>query len=92
MPITPDTFRFFFDFLPAAKAERRGLRLRVDGRFMAEARTPKRWDLDKPSPFESTRTLDPDPVDAINDDAVRDLREVFPVFRQATGGSSNGPA
>ena len=83
VPITPDTFKFFFDFLPAAKAERRGLRLRLDHRFMAEARTPTRWDLDRASPFETTRTLDPDPVTSINDDAVRDLREVFPVFRQA---------
>lgn len=83
VPITPDTFKFFFDFLPAAKAERRSLRLRLDNRFMEEARMPKRWDLDHASPFETTRTLDPDPVTSINDDAVRDLREAFPVFRQA---------
>ena len=83
VPITPDTFKFFFDFLPAAKAERRGLRLRLDNTFMAEARQPKRWDLDRASPFETIRTLDPDPVGSINDDAVRNLREVFPVFRQA---------
>jgi len=83
VPITPDTFKFFFDFLPAAKAERRGLRLRLDKTFMAEARQPKRWDLDRASPFETIRTLDPDPVGSINDDAMRNLREVFPVFRQA---------
>lgn len=84
VPITPDTFRFFFEFLPAARSERRGLRLRLDHRFLAEARTPKRWDLDRPSPFETTRTLDPDPVMSINAAAVRDLKEVFPVFRGAT--------
>lgn len=84
VPITPDTFRFFFDFLPAARSQRRSLRLRFDSRFMAEARTPARWDLDKPSPFETTRTLDPDPVESINDDAVRKLRSVFPVFNNAT--------
>ncbi len=81
VPITPDTFRFFFDFLPAARSQHRALRLRVDGRFMAEARTAKRWALDKPSPFEGTRTLDPDPVTPINDAAVTSLQEVFPVFR-----------
>ena len=83
VPITPDTFKFFFEFLPAAKAERRGLRLRLDRDFIAEARTPKRWDLDRASPFETVRTLDPDPVERINDDAMRTLREAFPVFRQA---------
>lgn len=83
VPITPDTFRFFFDFLPAARAERRGLRLRLDDRFMTEARMPKHWDLDKASPFEGARTLDPDPVSSINDAAVRELKDVFPVFRGA---------
>ena len=84
VPITPDTFRFFFDFLPAARSQHRSLRLRFDSRFMAEARTPARWDLGKPSPFETTRTLDPDPVESINDDAVRHLCSVFPVFNKAT--------
>ena len=81
VPITPDTFRFFFDFLPAARAERRGLRLRLDHRFLEEARTPKRWALDVPSPFETTRTLDPDPVQSINDHALTKVREAFPAFR-----------
>lgn len=84
VPVTPDTFRFFFDFLPAARAERRGLRLRLDDRFLAEARTPKRWALDRPSPFETARTLDPDPVPSINAAAMRDLKAVFPVFQKAT--------
>ena len=83
VPVTPDLFKFFFEFLPAAKAERRGLRLRLDHRFMQEARMPKRWDLDRASPFETIRTLDPDAVTSINDDAMRSLRELFPVFRTA---------
>ena len=82
VPITPDTFKFFFEFLPAAKSERRGLRLRLDHRFLQEARMPKRWDLDQASPFETIRMLDPDPVESINEDAMKSLREVFPVFGQ----------
>jgi glycine/D-amino acid oxidase-like deaminating enzyme len=81
VPIVPDTFRFFREFLPAAKAERRGLRPRLDGRFMREAMTPKRWALDKPSPFERDRTLDPDPVASINESAGTQIQAVFPVFR-----------
>ena len=83
VPVTPDTVRFFRQFLPAAKAERRGLQLRLDRRFVNEARTPKRWALDRPSPFETTRTLDPDPVPSINGAAQRSLAELFPVFRNA---------
>jgi glycine/D-amino acid oxidase-like deaminating enzyme len=84
VPITPDTFKFFREFLPAARAERRGLRLRLDHRFMQEARMPKHWALDKPSPFETIGTLDPDPVESINADAAKSIGEVFPVFRNVT--------
>ena len=84
VPIVPDTFRFFSEFLPAARAERRGLRLRIDHRFVAEARTPKRWALDRPSPFERDRMLDPEPERAINAAAVSAIQDAFPVFRGMT--------
>jgi glycine/D-amino acid oxidase-like deaminating enzyme len=83
VPITPDTFRFFREFLPAARAERRGLRLRLDHRFLQEARMPQRWALDEPSPFETIRMLDPDPVASINTEAAKSIAEVFPVFNAA---------
>ena len=84
VPITPDTFRFFREFLPTARAERRGLRLRLDQSFMQEARMPKRWALDKPSPFETIRMLDPDPVPPINMAAAKSIGEVFPLFNKVT--------
>ncbi len=83
VPIVPDTLRFFREFTPAAKATRKALRLRLDNRFMTELRTPRRWALDKASPFEEARTLDPDPVDSINDGAMKSLKAVFPAFRDA---------
>ena len=83
MPITPDTFRFFFEFLPAARATRRGLRLRLDDRFLTEARMPKRWALDRESPFETTRVLDPDPAPAINTEALSAAADAFPIFKRA---------
>jgi glycine/D-amino acid oxidase-like deaminating enzyme len=81
VPITPDSFRFFGEFLPAARAERRGLRLRLERSFLDEALTPSRWALDQPSPFEKTRTLDPDAVTSINTQAEAAIGEVFPIFR-----------
>ena len=83
VPVTPDTIRFFREFLPAARAERRGLRLRLDRRFVDEALTPRRWALDRPSPFERIRTLDPDAVMPINASAQREIGAVFPAFRAA---------
>jgi glycine/D-amino acid oxidase-like deaminating enzyme len=84
VPIVPDTFNFFAEFLPAARAERRGLRLRLDRRFVREALTPKHWALDRPSPFERDRMLDPEPVRPINEAAAGSIRSVFPAFRNMT--------
>ncbi len=79
--IVPDSFRLFFDFLPALMLDRSGLRLRLGQRFLAEARLKRRWRLDEISPFEQVRVLDPAPVDAILDEAAASLRDYFPAFR-----------
>ena len=46
--------------------------------FIDEWRTPRQWALDKPSPFEATRALNPEP----NERVLKDIREnmglVFP--------------
>jgi glycine/D-amino acid oxidase-like deaminating enzyme len=78
VPIVPDTFRFFFKFLPALMAEWGELHLRLDNRFLSEARTPKRWDMDKPSPFEEVRVLDPTPDKVRSEKAVAKMKEMFP--------------
>ena len=80
-PITPSTFRYCFKFLPALKHELSVLRLRIGQEFIDEWRTPVRWALDEPSPFEKTRVLNPAP----NENVVRGIREnlgiVFPELR-----------
>ena len=59
--ITPSTFRYSFKFLPALKREFKVLRIRVGKDFIDEWRTSTRWPLDRPSPFETQRVLDPEP-------------------------------
>ena len=81
--IVPDSFRLFFDFLPALRLEWEYLRFRLGERFIEEWRTPRRWALDRESPFERVRVLDPDPVGRDNDAAQKRIAEVFPVFAQA---------
>lgn len=81
--ITPDSFRYFRDFLPALKAEWSSLQLRFGGRFFEEWRTPKRWALDAPSPFERVRILDPVPSRTIADRALEGAAKRFPVFKSA---------
>jgi glycine/D-amino acid oxidase-like deaminating enzyme len=66
--VTPDTFRLFFDFLPALVTQWHELRLRVGRSFLEEWRVPRSWALDAVTPFETVRTLDPAPSLAILDE------------------------
>ncbi len=76
--ILPDSFRQFFQFLPALKLDWSGLRLRLGKRFIDEARLKRRWRLDERSPFEEVRILDPEPVHSILDEAAASLRDYYP--------------
>lgn len=81
--ITPDSFRLFFDYLPAWKTEWRDLRLRAGQRFAEEWRTKKRWTLDEQTPFERVRTLDPKPHETIVRAGFENLQRAMPAFRGA---------
>jgi glycine/D-amino acid oxidase-like deaminating enzyme len=82
--IMPDSFRLFREFLPALKLDWNGLRLRFGRRFFDEGRLARRWPLDKTSPFEKVRVLDPEPVTSILDEAQASLKDYFPAFRGMT--------
>lgn len=79
-PVVPDAFRYLRDFLPALWAERHGIRPRLGAPFLRELTQPTRWRLDRPSPFEAMRILDPAPHPAILSQARRHLTSAFPVF------------
>jgi glycine/D-amino acid oxidase-like deaminating enzyme len=79
--IVPDTFRFFFDYLPALRLQWSSMRLRIGGKFLEEWQVPRRWALDAPSPFERVRTLDPEPYEPIMEQARTSLIAAFPAFR-----------
>jgi glycine/D-amino acid oxidase-like deaminating enzyme len=78
--LTPDSFRLFFDFLPALVTQWHELRPRVGRSFLEEWRIPRAWPLDAESPFEQVRTLDPAPSNAILLEGERNLVRSFPVF------------
>ena len=79
--IVPDSWRFFSDFLPALRMRRGDLKLRLGRRFLDELRLPAHWDLDRPSPFEAVRTLDPPAPEAILQQARVHATQAFPVLR-----------
>ena len=78
--LAPDSFRLFFDFLPAFVTQWHELRLRVGRSFLEEWRIPRSWALDAETPFEMMRTLDPAPSHAILDEGASNLVRSFPAF------------
>lgn len=83
VPIVPDSFRFFADFLPALQMEWKGLRLSLDGRFFAELEEAAKVPLDRPSPYEKMRVLDPAPDERYLREALEGLKRLFPAFGAA---------
>ncbi|MFO1055684.1 MAG: FAD-binding oxidoreductase [Dongiaceae bacterium] len=79
--LVPDSFRFAMDFLPVLRLNWHDLRFRVGRRFLTEAQLPSRWALDQVSPFETVRTLDPEPVLGHVEQARSGLIAAFPQFR-----------
>jgi glycine/D-amino acid oxidase-like deaminating enzyme len=81
--LTPDSFRLFFDYLPAWKSEWRDLRLRTGARFVEELKRKRRWDLGETTPFEDVRVLNPSPNNRIVHGGLANLQRVMPAFRGA---------
>jgi len=78
--LTPSTFRYAFKFLPALMQEIRILRLRIGKDFIDEISMPTRWPLDKESPFEQTRVLNPDPSKRVLRGIRKSMDALFPAL------------
>jgi glycine/D-amino acid oxidase-like deaminating enzyme len=81
VPIVPDTFRLFKKFLPNYKLERKRLRLRFDQQFFKEMRLAKKWGLNSITPFEVERINKVQPNQKIINEAVNNLKRLFPELR-----------
>ena len=88
--LVPDTFRLFPEYLPTVRIHRKKLRFRVGRRFVEEWRTPRKWALDGPSPFEAVRVLDPAADPFVLERARASIAESFPAFRNVTVAESWG--
>jgi glycine/D-amino acid oxidase-like deaminating enzyme len=77
-PVTPASFRYFAKFIPALLQELKLVRLSFGREFIDEWNTPKVWELDKPSPFEDTRVLNPSPTPGVLKGIRRNLDTMFP--------------
>jgi glycine/D-amino acid oxidase-like deaminating enzyme len=82
VPLVPDSLRYFREFLPTIRKEAAALKPRVNAQSFFELRAPRHWSLDKPSPFEKTRVLDPAPNKTMNRVALDAMTRLYPQFRQ----------
>lgn len=82
-PVTPDSFRLLGKFLPALREMGDEMNLALTSDFFRAMAVPKRWALDKVSPFEKARVLAPTPDNGLLDKAFEAVAQEFPVFRQA---------
>jgi glycine/D-amino acid oxidase-like deaminating enzyme len=88
--LVPDSFRLLPEYLPTVRLHWNKLRFRVGRRFVEEWQTPRRWELDAPSPFEQMRVLDPEADPLVLDRARASIGEAFPAFKNVAVAESWG--
>jgi glycine/D-amino acid oxidase-like deaminating enzyme len=80
VPLVPDSLRYLREFLPTVRNEAASLKPRLTAQSLRELRWPRRWALDRASPFEKMRVLDPAPNQAMNREALDAMIGLYPQF------------
>jgi glycine/D-amino acid oxidase-like deaminating enzyme len=76
--LTPDGIRYARQFWPTFVQRRAKLKMRLGRPFFDELLRGASWSLDKPSPFEATRVLDPAPDMTLIEEALGMLTKAYP--------------
>jgi glycine/D-amino acid oxidase-like deaminating enzyme len=79
-PLVPDSLRYLREYLPTIRKEAPSMKVRLNAQSWRELTAPRRWPLDRPSPFEKTRVLDPEPNRAFNRGAWDAMVGLYPQF------------
>ncbi len=70
-------------YLSTLRAQWSNVRLSLGSEFLRDLTLPRRWSVAARSPFEQIRTMDPPVNDNLNAEALRNIREAWPVFNDA---------
>jgi glycine/D-amino acid oxidase-like deaminating enzyme len=81
VPLVPDSLRYLREYLPTIRREGSAIRPRLNAQCWRELFGPRRWPLDRPSPFERARVLDPAPNRTLNREAWEAMVRLYPQFR-----------
>lgn len=82
-PLTLDHLLIGTRYIPMLRAQWANVRLSLGKAFLSDLVLPRRWSATGRSPFERVRTLDPPPNHALNDEALNNLVQAWPVFKEA---------
>lgn len=81
VPLVPDSLRYLREFWPTLRREAHTMSPRLNALSWFELGLARRWPLDRPSPFERLRVLDPTPDARLNREAWQAMVALFPAFR-----------
>jgi glycine/D-amino acid oxidase-like deaminating enzyme len=82
VPLVPDSLRYLREYLPTIRQEGSTIKPRLNTQSWRELVGPRRWPLDRPSPFERTRVLDPAPNRTLNRKAWDAMVRLYPQFHR----------
>jgi glycine/D-amino acid oxidase-like deaminating enzyme len=82
--IGPDAFRHLFAYVPTLRNDYKSTHFHPAApRHYPDAwTTPRRWDADRPSPFEAIRVLNPAPNMGLLNEVVTEFAAAFPAARR----------
>jgi glycine/D-amino acid oxidase-like deaminating enzyme len=81
--LTPDHLLIGSHYISTLRANWANIRIRLGKPFLNDLALPRRWRATAASPFEHVRTLDPPPNEALNAEALHNLIQAWPVFKDA---------
>ena len=82
-PITLDHLLIGWRYLTQLRTQRSFLRTSLGRAFLQDLALARRWGADSRSPFEQIRTLDPAFNPGLNQEALTNLADAWPAFKQA---------
>lgn len=82
-PITSDSFRYLFDFMPALEHSGGLIKVQPSSDFFSSLHVKSRWGADELSPFEEVRMLSARVDQHETDLALANLRRAYPQYNEA---------
>jgi glycine/D-amino acid oxidase-like deaminating enzyme len=82
-PLMLDHLLLGSHYLATVREQWANLRLSFGRYFLSDLALPRRWSAAEPSPFEYVRTMDPPMNQRLNEEALSNLSQAWPVFKNA---------